>query len=81
MLTIVIFVFGKSKAGNFVPCVISVFRREVDENCALLGCYAAHRGNSLHTFRYKPSVPSSKYKKPSWPWKLFSSWRWGGGSI
>jgi hypothetical protein len=26
---------------------ISRFRREVDENCALLGCYAASSGNSL----------------------------------
>jgi hypothetical protein len=30
---------------------ISGFRREVDENCALLGYYAAYRDNSLPTFR------------------------------
>jgi len=29
------------------------FRREVDENCALLGHYAASGGNSLPTFREK----------------------------
>jgi hypothetical protein len=43
-------------------CVISGFRREVDENCALLGCYAAGGGNSLATFRHNLSVPSSKVK-------------------
>ena len=30
-----------------IPVVISGFRLEVDENCALLGYYAASRGNSL----------------------------------
>ena len=32
-------------------CVISGFRREVDENWALLGRYAASSGNFLPTFR------------------------------
>ena len=31
-------------------CVISGFRREVAENCALLGCYAASSGHLLPTF-------------------------------
>jgi hypothetical protein len=31
--------------------VISGFRRKVDENCALLGYYAASSENSLPTFR------------------------------
>jgi len=31
--------------------VISGFRRDVDENCAVLGYYAASSGNSLPTFR------------------------------
>jgi hypothetical protein len=35
----------------------SGFRREVDENCALLGHYAASSGNSLPTFRDNLSVP------------------------
>jgi hypothetical protein len=35
-------------------CEISGFRREVDENCALLGYYAVSRGNSLPTFRDQP---------------------------
>jgi hypothetical protein len=32
-------------------CVISGFRRNVDEICALLGYYAAQSGNSVPTFR------------------------------
>jgi hypothetical protein len=35
------------------------FRLEVDENCALIGYYAASSGNLLPTFRDKLSVPSS----------------------
>jgi len=41
------------------PCVISGFRREVHENCALLDYYAASIGNFFPTFRYNLSVPSS----------------------
>jgi hypothetical protein len=36
--------------------VISGFRREVDEICALLGCYAANSGDFLPTFRDNLSV-------------------------
>jgi hypothetical protein len=36
-------------------CVSSGFRREVNEICALLGCYSASSGNSLPTFRYNLS--------------------------
>jgi hypothetical protein len=32
-------------------CKISGFRREVDENCAILGYYAESSGNSLPTSR------------------------------
>jgi len=35
---------------NGQSCVISDFRREVAENCALLGYYAASNGNFLPTF-------------------------------
>jgi hypothetical protein len=38
--------------------LISVFRRDVEEICALLGCYAASNGNPLPTFRDNLSVPS-----------------------
>jgi len=37
--------------------MISVFRRGVDEICALLGYYAAYSGNSLPAFRDNLSVP------------------------
>jgi hypothetical protein len=33
------------------PCMISGFRSEVGENCALLGYYAASIGNSLPMFK------------------------------
>jgi hypothetical protein len=39
-----------------VGCVISGFRREVDENCCLLGYYAASIGNFLPMFRRNLSV-------------------------
>ena len=41
--------------------LVSCFRREVAENCALLGYYAASTGNSLSTFRDNLSVPFSKF--------------------
>jgi len=43
-------------------CVNSGFRREVDENCAVLGYYAAGSGNSLPTFQDNLSAPSSNAK-------------------
>ena len=45
-------------------CVILGFRRQVDENCWLLGYYAASGDNSLPTFRDNLSVPFSV------PWRL-----------
>jgi hypothetical protein len=41
---------------------ISDFRREADENCALMGFYTANSGNSLQTFRNNLSIPSSRVK-------------------
>jgi len=43
--------------------VISGFRREVDETCALVRFYAAYRCNFFPTFRDNLSVPSSVVKK------------------
>jgi hypothetical protein len=43
--------------------VISGFRRDVDEICALLGYYAASTGNPLPTFRDNVLVPTSRVKK------------------
>jgi hypothetical protein len=45
-----------------IPRLNSGFRHEVDENCALLGYYAASSDNCLPTFRDNLSVPSSKVK-------------------
>ena len=42
---------------NHLYLTWSGFRREVDENCALLGYYAASNGNSLPTLRDNRSVP------------------------
>ena len=39
--------------------LMSSFHREVDENCALLGYYAASSGNFLPTFRDNLSAPYS----------------------
>ena len=44
--------------------MISGFHREVDVNCALLGCYATISGNFLPTFRDNLSVPFSGSKNP-----------------
>jgi len=43
--------------------VTSGFRREVDENCALLGTYTASSGNFLPKFRDNLSVPPSRVYK------------------
>jgi hypothetical protein len=41
--------------------VNSSFRRQIDENCALLGYYATSSGNNaLPKFRYNLSFPSSE---------------------
>jgi len=47
------------KGGKLLDCGISDFRRQVVENCALLGYYATSSGNFLPTFRHNLSVPSS----------------------
>jgi hypothetical protein len=51
------------RISSNVSCVVSGFRRDVDEICALLGCYAASSGNPLPTFRDNVSVPSSRVNK------------------
>jgi hypothetical protein len=43
--------------------VISDFRRDLDEICALLGYYSASSDNPLPTFRDNISVSSSTVKK------------------
>ena len=54
--------------GKNSAIVISGFRREVDENCVLLGYYGAGGGNSVPTIRDNQPVPSSavkNHKKPT----------------
>ena len=48
-----------SEGGVVVLCAVLGFRREGDENSALLGFYAATSGNFVPTFRDNLSVPSS----------------------
>jgi hypothetical protein len=43
--------------------VISGFRRNVDQICALLGYYAASSGNPLPIFQDNVSVPPSRVTK------------------
>jgi hypothetical protein len=59
--------------SDCVLWVISGFRREVVENCALLGYYEAGSGNSLPTFRDKLLDSSSRIKNP----KISELWRRG----
>jgi hypothetical protein len=44
--------------------VISGFRRDADEICALLGYNASSSGNLLPTFRDNVSVPSQRSRSP-----------------
>jgi len=46
----------------FYLLAISSIRREIDEKCALLGCYLVSGGNSVSTFRDNLSVPPSRVK-------------------
>jgi hypothetical protein len=48
---------------NTTPLLVPGFHREADENCAVLGYYAAYSGKSLPTFRVIPSLPYSLVKK------------------
>ena len=50
-------------------CVISGFRREVDESCPLLGYAVAFNDNSLLTFRGNPSS------------RILDLWRWVGKEL
>jgi hypothetical protein len=50
---------------NPLGTLISGFRHDVDDICALLGYYATSCGNCLPTFRDNVSVPSSRVKSPS----------------
>ena len=53
------FIFCNTSRVTHDLCVISCFRHKVEENCALLGCYARSKGNFLLKFRDSLLVPSS----------------------
>jgi hypothetical protein len=53
---------GILRLSKIAFVVISGFRREVAENLALVGYYAASSGNFLLMFRDNLSVPSSGFK-------------------
>jgi hypothetical protein len=52
-----------NEVSLFETAMISGFRRDADEICALIGYNAASGGNPLPTFRDNVSVPSSSLKK------------------
>ena len=45
-----------------ITCQILGFRRELDKNCALLGCYAASSCNALTTLRDNLPFSSTSVK-------------------
>jgi hypothetical protein len=59
---------------SIFTCLISGLRREADDNCALLGYYAASSGNFLPTFLDNLPVPISRVKNKKklnfWPLKM-----------
>jgi len=57
--------YGKMVDKILNACVISGFRSKIEENCALLGYYAAISGKFLRTFRYNLLVSSSGVKNPN----------------
>ena len=52
------------RSNMHIFCVISGFRLEVADICALLGYYTAYNSTSLTTFRENLSVPSWGVKQP-----------------
>jgi hypothetical protein len=61
----------KCNQTNTARDELSGFRREVDENGAFLGYYAAYSGNSLPTFRDNILVPSSRVENSRIKWSRF----------
>jgi hypothetical protein len=61
--------------------VISGFSRETDENCALLGHYAASSGNLLPTFRDNLTFPSSEVNSPEENYALLGHYAASSGNF
>ena len=59
--------YSKYYIMGWAVCVISSFRRGVNEILALLGCYTALIGSYLPMFRDNLSVPSSWVKQSKHP--------------
>ena len=59
--------FPYSKNLTVTLDVISGFRREADEKCALLGCYASNTGNFLLIGCTETSVRNYHYLLPNSP--------------
>ena len=55
--------FTRQIQKSITLCMISSFRRDADEICVLLRCYASSSGNSVPTFRDNFSVPLSSLKQ------------------
>jgi len=62
--TVMFTVLRKVTPCSLGQCKISGFRREADENYALLGYYTAFNVNYSPTFRDILSVPASRVKNP-----------------
>jgi len=45
---------------QYKQCIVSGFRHEADEICALLGHYTVYSGNSLLTFQDNILVPTTR---------------------
>jgi hypothetical protein len=56
--------FLQTLATFYCLCMISGFRHKVTENGALLGYYAARKGDFLPMFWNNISVPSTGFKNP-----------------
>jgi len=48
-------------------CLISGYRREAAEDCALVGYYGASSGNFVGTI-YRPHLQRSRIQKDPWRW-------------
>jgi hypothetical protein len=61
-----------TKQNSITTCVISGFGSEVDENCAVLGWYAASGSNFLPTFRDNLSGSIIRVKEFKRIWILYT---------
>ena len=60
----IIYIYTQTHIHKTQSCVISGFRRELDDTCVLLSYYASSSGNFLPTFRDNLSFSSFGVEKP-----------------